>query len=112
MADPLPTVSATLWTTASQLLDLINDPDTSDPVRSAAQDEFLEVNHRINCLAKRALSEQIDLLTKKAAAVDDAQGRLDEVLAQVQTAADVVQGVTSFLTAVDDFIDTAKAFFV
>ncbi len=112
MTDPLPAVSATLWTTASQLLALINDPDTSDQVRSAAQDEFLEVNHRINCLAKRAISEQIDLLGKKAAAVDDAQGRLEGVLAHVQTAADVVQGVTSFLAAVDDFIDSAKAFFV
>jgi len=112
MTAPLPAVSATLWSTASQLLDLINDPDTPDPVRSAAQDEFLEVNHRINCLAKRELSQQIDLLTKKAAAVDDAQGRLEGVLAHVETAAEVVQGVTTFLTAVDDFIDTAKAFFV
>lgn len=89
------------------LLDAIDETSDAD-VASALVIEMHEVLHRITIAQQLLLNETNAKLEDATAKVADASKELSKALGDIQKAADVVKGVSTFLTYVDKAIDLAK----
>ena len=89
---------------------LLNKLDeTDDPVEGQTIiTEMQEILHRIDVVQGLLFRETTTALKNSLQKLDDADAELTKALKAAETAADVVKGVTKFLTFVDEAIDLAK----
>ena len=90
--------------TLSHKLDDVTDPDEAKAIVM----EMQEILHRIDVVQGLLFRETTTALKNKLAKVDDADAELTEALQAAATAADVIKGISKFLTVVDQAIDLAK----
>ena len=67
-----------------------------------------EILHRIDVVQGLLFRETTTALKKSLQNLDDADLKLTQALKSADTAADIVKGVSAFLTVVDKAIDLAK----
>lgn len=91
-----------------QLYGIINDASKAQEVRVAALEEHEEVALRVRTLLARDLEVLVDSLKPLADNVIAAKGEVKQVLGAAAKSADVVKGVTKFLSVVDKLADKAK----
>jgi hypothetical protein len=106
--DNIKDILDTLLKQHQALLDEIDETNDAD-IASALVIELHEVLHRITISQQLLLNETNTKLEAAAGKVEDASKELTKSLGQIQKAADVVKGVSTFLTYVDKAIDLAKA---
>jgi hypothetical protein len=111
MDTSLDAVRDSLWDTANKLWKILNDPATPTDVSSAADLEYIEVNHRLSITQGQSLSNDVASLQGLAAKVQAASTAAQAALDGIKKAIDVTNGITAYLTAVDNFIDAAKGYF-
>jgi len=85
-------------------LDTTNDPAMSNSILT----EMQEILHRVSLVQGLLLIQTTTALQASLQKVSDADAALTDALKEAQTAADIVNGVTKFLTVVDKAIDLAK----
>ena len=107
MNDNLKDILNTLLSQHQALLDAI-DATSDATIASALVLELHEVLHRITIAQQLLLNATNAKLADATAKVDAASQDLTAALGNITKAADVVKGVTTFLTNVDKALDLAK----
>jgi hypothetical protein len=85
-------------------LDEAKDPDEGQTIIT----EMQEILHRIDVVQGLLFRETTTALKNSLQKLDEADADLTNALKNAETAADIVKGVSKFLTLVDKAIDLAK----
>jgi len=85
-------------------LDTAPDDETMDAILT----EMRELRHRIDLVQGLLFRETTTALKNSLQKLDEADADLTNALKAAETAADIVKGVSKFLTLVDKAIDLAK----
>lgn len=84
------------------------DTAPDDETMQAILTEMKEIRHRIDLVQNLLFRQTIQALTDAVKKVSGADAQLTTALSSARTAAEIVKGVSSFLSVVDQAIDLAK----
>jgi len=85
-------------------LDDVTDPATAQALIT----EMGEILHRVDLVQGLLFRQTTDALKKSLQKVKDVDSELTDAIKSAQTATELIQGVSSYLSVVDQAIDLAK----